>query len=173
MRSYVFLWYNLREGESTEALPETYVIFITENDVLGKNLPLYPVEKYVIMGEEKVPFGDGAHILYVNGSYRGNNPLGKLMSDFFCSDPNQMHYEALAKPARYFKEESEGVGSMCKMLEDMRNKAAIEARAETAKNMVLEMLRNNIPLAMVAKIGKMTVDEVKALALSANIALVQ
>ena len=34
------------------------------------NQPLYPVERYVVIGEEKVLFGDGSHTLYVNGKYK-------------------------------------------------------------------------------------------------------
>ena len=35
-------------------------------------------------------FNDGEHILYVNGAYRGNDDIGKLMHDFSCSDPDDM-----------------------------------------------------------------------------------
>ena len=33
----------LLSGNDTEQLPETYVIFITENDVLGRNKPIYHI----------------------------------------------------------------------------------------------------------------------------------
>ena len=42
-------------------------------------------------------FGDGSHIIYVNGKYRGNDEIGKLMHDFSCTNPDDMNYEALAK----------------------------------------------------------------------------
>ena len=38
-------------------LPETYVIFITENDVIGRNLPIYRIERKIEGIDE--PFGDG------------------------------------------------------------------------------------------------------------------
>ena len=40
--------------------------------------------------------GDGSHIIYVNGKYRGNDEIGKLMYDFSCTNPDDMNYEALA-----------------------------------------------------------------------------
>lgn len=40
------------------------------------------------------PFGDGAHILYVNGEYRDDSAIGKLMHDFNCADADDMHYVA-------------------------------------------------------------------------------
>ena len=60
----------LKSGEETEDIPDSYVIFITENDVMKGNQPIYPVERYVTIGENKVLFGDGSHIIYVNGKYR-------------------------------------------------------------------------------------------------------
>ena len=59
----------LKSGDDTEDIPDSYVIFITENDVMKGNQPIYPVERYVTIGENKVLFGDGSHILYVNGKW--------------------------------------------------------------------------------------------------------
>ena len=53
----------LKKGEDFDKLPETWVIFITENDVMGKGLPLYPIERCFLGTGER--FEDGSHILYV------------------------------------------------------------------------------------------------------------
>ena len=74
-----------------------------------------------------------AHILYVNGKYRGDGEVGKLMHDFSCTDPDDMNYEILAKKARYFKQDEKGVATMCKLMEDMRNEAELESARKTAK----------------------------------------
>ena len=79
--------------------------------------PIYPVERYVTIGDNQVLFGDGSHILYVNGKYRGNDEIGKLMHDFSCTNPDDMNYEALAKKAGYYKQDEEGVATMCKIME--------------------------------------------------------
>ena len=122
----------LKAGDKTEDIPDSYVIFITENDIMKAEKAIYSVERYITIDENKVPFGDGSHILYVNGKYRGDDDLGKLMHDFSCTNPDDMNYEALAKKARYFKQSDEGGAAMCQMLEDMRNEAAEKAtrRAE-------------------------------------------
>ena len=118
----------LLAGEDFEKLPETYVIFITERDVLKKGIPLYRVERCVL--ETNEAFGDGSHIMYVNGENRDETPLGRLMYDFSCADPEDMNYQVLADRARYFKSDEEGVGIMCKLLEDMRIEAMEEGRME-------------------------------------------
>ncbi|MDE7267911.1 MAG: PD-(D/E)XK nuclease family transposase [Lachnospiraceae bacterium] len=140
----------LKPGDEPENISDSYVIFITENDVMKGNQAIYPVERYVTIGKEKVLFGDGSHILYVNGKYRGNDEIGKLMHDFSCTNPDDMNYEALAKKARYFKQDKEGVAAMCKMMEDMRNEAAREATQDKAKKTAIRLI----------KIGKMSLEEI-------------
>ena len=38
----------LKSGQDFDDLPETYVIFITENDVLGGDLPIYHIERFTV-----------------------------------------------------------------------------------------------------------------------------
>ena len=100
-------------------LPETYVIFITEHDVWKRGKSLYKVRRTFEDTEEV--FNDGAHILYVNGECRSESPLGRLMHDFFCSDPNDMYSDVLAERVRFFKEDEKGVAAMCKVMEEIYN----------------------------------------------------
>ncbi len=37
----------LKNGEDFDRLPETYVIFITRDDVLGYDLPIYHIERKI------------------------------------------------------------------------------------------------------------------------------
>lgn len=108
---------SLVSGSKFEDLPETFVIFITENDVMGANKPIYHVDRFV--RETGQVFDDEAHIIYVNGSYRDNSPLGLLMYDFSCKNPDDMNYKLLADKTRYFKEDEKGVAAMCKIMEDL------------------------------------------------------
>ncbi|MCM1568423.1 MAG: PD-(D/E)XK nuclease family transposase [Roseburia sp.] len=151
----------LKPGEETENIPDSYVIFITENDVMKGNQPIYPVERYVTIGEKKVLFGDGSHIIYVNGKYRGDDEIGKLMHDFSCTDPDDMNYEALAKKARYFKQDEKGVKAMCKMLEDMRNEKEKEVRIANALCMIKD---GELSLEKIALYSGLPLEEVKELA---------
>ena len=65
-------------------------------------------------------FGDDAHIIYVNSQIKDETALGKLMHDFTCTDPDDMNYPVLAQRVRYFKEDTKGVTTMCKAMEEMR-----------------------------------------------------
>ena len=163
----------LAKGAEFAALPETWVIFITENDIYQAGCPLYHVER--IVQETQRPFDDGAHILYVNGANRDDTPLGLLMQDFFCERPEQMNYAELAKRADYFKAEAEGVNAMCelmekfgeKKLEEGRAEGRLEGRLEGHREGMLDMARSllklNVPLEVIEKSSGLTRAEILAL----------
>ena len=58
----------LDSGEKFSELPEVYVIFITEKDILREGLPLYTIDR--VVSETGKIFGDGSHIVYVNASHK-------------------------------------------------------------------------------------------------------
>lgn len=153
----------LHPNEDFSKLPETYVIMITENDVIGNGEPIYFVERQIINTGEL--FGDGEHIVYVNGANRNNaTELGKLMHDFFCIDPDDMNFVELAEKVRYFKEDEKGVAAMCKVMEDMRNEAAKIAKWEQIVESVLRWLEMGLPLEQIAKGEGLTIDQVEQIA---------
>ena len=153
----------LKKGEEFDVLPETWVIFITENDVIGRGKPFYRIERCMLDTGEK--FGDGSHILYVNGAYRGETPIGRLMHDFACTDPDEMYYGVLADRVRYFKESKEGVVTMSRVLEEMRYKSMQEGRKEERKEMVVRMLQTGkLTVGEIAEYSGLEVEEVEELA---------
>ena len=156
----------LRKGENFDELPETYVVFITEHDVIGDGQPLYKVERYISGSNKK--FEDGSHILYVNGAYRDETPIGKLMHDFSCTAPDDMYYGELAERVRFFKESKEGISIMCKVMEDMRNESLKEGMErgvkEGMKKAALRMLQaGKYALEEVAEISGLSLEDVKKL----------
>ena len=141
-------------GDEYEKLNETYVIFITENDVLGGGQPIYHIERTI--KETGALFGDESHILYVNSQIKDDTVLGRLMHDFSCTKADDMFYPILANRVRYFKEDARGVAIMCKAMEDMRKNERIE--------IALRMLKaGKYTYEDIADIVQMTIDEVKAL----------
>ena len=110
----------LEKSADFNALPEVWVIFITEHDVIGKGKPLYHIERCM---------------------YRGDTPIGKLMHDFSCTNPADMNYKTLADRVRFFKESKEGVAIMCKVIEDMRRQERQEGIEENMRAVALRMLQ--------------------------------
>lgn len=117
-------------GEDCDDLPDSYVIFITENDVMGAGIPIYHADR--VIAETGKYLNDGSHILYVNGEYRGDDPVGWLMHDFSCKKAEDMHYKSLAEQVRYYKEDPKGVEVMCKLMEDLVEEFIDEEKKESA-----------------------------------------
>ena len=128
---------NLDAGQEFEELPDTYIIFITEKDFYGKGEPIYVVERINLTTGKN--FEDGEHILYVNGEYREESELGKLMHDFNCTEADDMIFGLMAERTRYLKENPEGVNEMCKAMEDMRNEAVERNMLQTIRNLMDSM----------------------------------
>jgi hypothetical protein len=146
----------LQEGEPYHQLRDSYVIFITSNDVLGQAAPLYHITR-TIKENSHVSFEDGSHILYVNGSYRGDDDVGKLMHDFHCRTADEMYYPILAERAHYLKDSEGGKQHMCEIMED--------AVQERARQIAMKMLAiGKLSYQEIADCSGLTLEEVQKLA---------
>lgn len=118
----------LDKGKDFEDLVDTYVIFITEHDRFGAGLPLYHVERRITELDDAL-FGDGAHIVYVNGQFRDlNHPVGRLMHDMNCTNAADILNPLLAQEVRYLKETEGGRTQMCRAFEEIAFESAKKQR---------------------------------------------
>ena len=158
----------LKPGDKFSDLPETYVIFITENDVIGRGKPLYRIERHIEDIDER--FNDGEHIIYVNGSDRNSaTELGRLMQDFFCENPNDMNFKPLADTAKRFMESQEGGNNVSKLVEDFAKEYAKEYAKEALEIRGLEIARalikgGELSLKKIAAYLNLPLEQVKLLA---------
>ena len=121
----------LKPGQDPVDLPDTYIIFITENDTLGFNLPICHIDRTFEETGQSCP--DQLHIIYVNSSFQDDTALGRLMHDLHCSDPHDMYSEILARRVKELKETQKGVDTMC----DKLNELIAEERNEGEKRGIL------------------------------------
>ncbi len=105
----------LNPGQDFEELPESYVIFITRDDILGYGLPIYHIDRQI--KELNEAFQDEAHIIYVNSRKQDDTELGRLMHDLHCKKADEMHSPILAKRVYELKETQKGVELMCHEME--------------------------------------------------------
>ena len=151
--------HTLKKNEDFEQLPETYIIFITENDYFGLGKPVYEIEKTV--KNTNLPFDDGCTIIYVNGSYRGEDAIGKLMHDFCSANADEMNYNELASKVRLHKQQTKGVENMCRIFEEYGD----EREVETRNKIVEDLLRQNkLSIEDISAVTKVPLEQVKKLA---------
>lgn len=183
----------LKAGHDYEELPETYVIFITENDVLQRNLPIYNIDRYI--GQNMELFKDGSHIIYVNSQIQDDTPLGKLMQDMYCTDPAKLNYKEFAPQMEFLKHSKDGEGEMRDLFEEYAHqveqkigqqlgqeigekiakekvkeatkkatmRAAKTTKKKTLKDMALKMLKRGDSVEDVAEITSLPPESVRAL----------
>ncbi len=145
----------LNPGDSFDKLPETYLIFITEDDALQRGLPIIHFSQK--SDEDGVEFGDGTHYIYVDSSQHTDTELGKLMHDFRYKNPEDMGDSILAKRVRVLKETEEGVETMCREMEELCNEAKVEEKITTAR----AMAEDGISTERIARILKVSVETVE------------
>ena len=130
-------YHTAQKREKFSELPETFVIFITEHDVLKGGEPIYHIDRTV--KETGKNFDDGTHIIYVNGSCKGSGTaLLDLIHDFFCANPADMRHKQLAKRAHFVKTNRGEMEKMGNFSDELENKGRLEGE----KNNLLENIRS-------------------------------
>ena len=180
----------LQAGHDYEELPESYVIFITENDVLNYNLPIYNINRYIDQNLKR--FNDGSQIIYVNSKIQDETPLGKLMQDMYCTDPAKLNYKEFAPKMEFLKYSKEGEKEMTDILDFYIKKygeeygkqygealaerkvqeAVQEATEKTAResahkenmSIATNLLHSGMSAEFIAQNTKLSIDEVRELA---------
>ena len=143
----------LNPGQDFEELPESYVIFITRDDILGYGLPIYHIDRQI--KELNEAFQDEAHIIYVNSRKQDDTELGRLMHDLHCKKADEMHSPILAKRVYELKETQKGVELMCHEMEKIYSEGmeSGEKRGElkAKKETILSLAEMGIPVNQIAK----------------------
>ena len=153
----------LNPGQDFEELPESYVIFITRDDILGYGLPIYHIDRQI--KELNEAFQDEAHIIYVNSRKQDDTELGKLMHDLHCKKADEMHSPILAKRVYELKETQKGVELMCHEMEKIysegmesgEKRGELKAKKETA----LSMAEEGMNIQKIARLVKVSEKDVQ------------
>lgn len=130
----------LKEGKSFKSLQDSYVIFIYRYDKFSAGLPLYRIERKVLDTNEN--FNDGSHIVYVNGTYKGHDKIGKLIEDFHAKSSAEMHFAELASGIRHFKETKKGRGIMCEKVQRYAKKYAKQYALDCKIQDIINLMEN-------------------------------
>lgn len=127
----------LKEGQDFSELRDSYMVFITQTDIFGYGIPIYTINRH--FKEIDDWFDDGSNIIYVNGSYKGDDAVGRLLHDFGCKESKDMYYPELAEGVRHFKEEEGGRKVMCESVEKYGDRRALDKQIEIIKNLMESM----------------------------------
>lgn len=164
--------HTLQKGNKFKDLPNLYIIFILEHDMFEKGEAVYRIRKTLDIKDESgnnLPFDDGCNIMYVNGDYRGDNALGRLMHDFSTPDADKMYFNELASKVRFHKQDEQGVEMASKIVEEYGDIRAAEALKigiqQGEEKKAIEAARafyeNGVSIELIAKSLKLPVETVE------------
>ena len=156
----------LKSSDDFGKLRDTYVIFITENDVMGDGQDAYSYLRIEERNGKRL--GDGTHIIYENGATRSATEIGRLVHDLLCRDAAQMYFDVLRKRVSQFKNSEEGRYYMCEAMERLRSEGKAEGKAEGKRETMLatamRMLKDGVlALKDVARYSGLSLAQVKKL----------
>ena len=154
----------LEAGQDFDELPESYVIFITRDDVLGYGLPIYHINKKI--EEVREDFQDGAHIIYVNAKIKDKETaLGRLMHDLQCRTADEMFGKVLAERVRELKETPKGVEDMCREMDEIYNEGMEigETRGEqkAKKETAMALASMGMSIDKISQVVKESMDQIQ------------
>lgn len=157
----------LNPGQDFDELPESYVIFITRDDMLGYGLQIYHVNRKIEeVGEE---FKDEAHIIYVNSKKQDDTELGRLMHDLHCKNAADMYSKILADRVRELKETQKGMVIMCNELEEIysegiengERRGIEKGELKKAREATISLAKMGLPVDKIAQALNINVETVE------------
>lgn len=153
----------LNPGQDFEELPESYVIFITRDDVLGYGLPIYHINRKI--EEVAEDFGDNSHIIYVNSKKQEDTELGKLMHDLHCKNADEMYSEILSRRVYELKETQEGVDCMYREMDQIYKEGIAEGigtgEMKAKKETAISLAEMGLSVDKIAQAVKVSVEVVQ------------
>ena len=148
----------LKSGEDFCKLRDTYVIFITENDVMKRGKDMYAFDR--MDKDDGLELCDGTHIIYVNGETRSKSDIGKLVHDLLCPNAAEMYFDVLKRQVDHFKNSEEGRHVMCKAMEKIKAEGKRETMLATAKRL---LANGKLMLKEIAECTGLSLAQVKKL----------
>ena len=149
----------LNPGQDFDELPESYVIFITRDDILGYDFPIYHIDRHIKEADDS--FQDEAHIIYVNSRKQEDTELGRLMHDLHCKNADEMHSPVLAKRVHELKDTQKGVNLMCHEMEKIYSEGMESGELKAKKETALSLAEMGLPVDKIAKAVNHNVNEVQ------------
>ena len=149
----------LNPGQDFDELPESYVIFITRDDILGYGFPIYHIDRHIKEVDDS--FQDEAHIIYVNSRKQEDTELGRLMHDLYCKNADEMHSPVLAKRVHELKDTQKGVELMCHEMEKIYSEGMESGELKKAKETALSMAEKGMDVKKIARLVKVSEDDIQ------------
>ena len=117
------------EGKEFSDNPRVSIIFLCEHDPNGDGEEIYQIDPVLRHSKERV--NSRTDVIFVNGDSAKDTPVGKLVHDLKCPNPDEMYYPEIAQAVRYFKTSQKEVLKMKTALDELLEEVCEKTRKET------------------------------------------
>ena len=147
----------IKQLNDFDSLPESFVIFICKDDIMGLGNGLYRFTRQF----SGLELGDGSNILFVNGSYEGDDELGSLMKDLQERNSEKIgnsvlagRFEEAREDIKIRRDKRMVVTHFDKLMEKSKNEGIAEGRVAGITEGKVESAQKLLEL------GKLTNEEI-------------
>ena len=143
-------------------VPDVIMVFISKFDIFGGGCSRYRVDR--VVPELNMTVYNGFQEIYINASADDGTEIADLMKIFTVdSEYDDRRFPVTSKIKRRFKETDEGVSRMCEIIEKYKAEGREEGREEERYEIIANMLRDGMNVNTIARIVKMTAEQVMAI----------
>ena len=153
----------VHSGDSCNEAPAVWVIFVAETDFAGDGEASHHCQ---LQTENNELLGAPAHIVVVNGEYKGTGTLaGQVIHDIMARDPQEMLVPEMHVPVLYLKETEEGQKEITEALAQLVDigESIDEKRGElkAVERFIRNMAADGFPLDQIERLTGATAEDVQ------------
>ena len=154
----------MNKKDPYRSLPKSYVIFICVSDIMEQTEPMKWYTRKANGTNEEL--GDGSNIIFVNGSYNGDDDIGRLIHDMKEKDPSKVKNKILEKriasvKIKAIEEKGEENTMVVTYFDELIMKEREEQALDTAKRMLAD---GSLTIDKIAQFTALPIEKVKELA---------
>lgn len=146
--------YVTEKGIRFKDIPEVYVIYLAKFDVFRGNCTVYHIDR--VVRETGKVVDNGIHEIYTNAGTDDGSKIAKLMRYMMNTQGEYEEFPRLSKRVKYFKEEQEGVKSMCEAVE----KYARERVENVARNLFVNGASVELVVASITNLSEKRIRQI-------------
>ena len=166
----------INKGEHYRELKQTYVIFICNFALFGGKRRLYTFN-FRCNEDPSIKLNDNSTIVFLCSKGKSNSGIDKDIVSFldYINDDSQIKSDFVKEidervsQLNQNPDEQGGINMYEWAFQERSDRARAEGRAEGQVELIINMIKENVPFELIAKCSKLTVEKVRQIAKEHNL----
>ena len=166
----------INKGEHYRELKQTYVIFICNFALFGGKRRMYTFN-FRCNEDTSIKLNDNSTIVFLCSKGKSNSGIDKDIVSFldYTNDDSQIKSDFVKEIDKRVSQlnqnpdEQGGINMYEWAFQERSDRARAEGRAEGQVELIINMIKENVPFELIAKCSKLTVEKVRQIAKEHNL----